>query len=123
MTVERVLPTSDAEDLLALVTEIAAKELKPRAAEEEAADFIAAQSVNVLVMDVEGAERQILGAAALEGVDRVFLELHDHLYGLSGVREIFASMDRLGFSYDPRQSSGPCVLFLRDDGQIRPYCG
>lgn len=86
-------------------------------------DFLAAESVNVLVMDVEGAEQQILGAAALEGVDRVFLELHDHLYGLSGVREIFASMDRLGFAYDPRQSAGPCVLFLRDDGRIRPYAG
>ncbi|WP_128255436.1 FkbM family methyltransferase [Falsirhodobacter deserti] len=86
-------------------------------------DFIEAQSVNVLVMDIEGAERDLLSAARLDGVDCVFLELHDHLYGLAGVRSIFASMDRLGFSYDPRGSSGPCVLFRRDDGQIRPYEG
>lgn len=84
-------------------------------------DFIAKESVNVLVMDIEGAERELLSHARLDGVDRVFLELHDHLYGLAGVRKIFAAMDRLGFSYDPRASSGPCVLFLRDDGLIRPY--
>jgi hypothetical protein len=36
MTVERVLPTSEAEDLLALTEEIARKELRPRAAEDEA---------------------------------------------------------------------------------------
>ena len=38
MTVERVLPTPEAEDLLALTEEIAGKELKPRAAEDEAAE-------------------------------------------------------------------------------------
>lgn len=86
-------------------------------------DFIAAHSVNVLVMDIEGAERELLSAARLDGVDRVFLELHDHLYGLAGVRNIFMAMDRRGFSYDPRASSGPCVMFQRDDGQIRSYEG
>ncbi|WP_045392451.1 FkbM family methyltransferase [Falsirhodobacter sp. alg1] len=86
-------------------------------------EYITRQSINVLVMDVEGAEREILGGADLKGIDRVFLELHDHLYGLTGVREIFASMDKRGFAYDPRMSSGPCVLFRRDDGAIRPYAG
>src|SRR5580704_9253715 len=38
MPVERLLPDSDAEDLLALVREIAASELKPIASEYEAAD-------------------------------------------------------------------------------------
>ena len=38
MTVERVLPTPEAEDLLALTEEIARKELKPRAAQDEAAE-------------------------------------------------------------------------------------
>lgn len=85
--------------------------------------FLAENSINVLVMDIEGAERDLLSQARLDGVDRVFLELHDHLYGLTGVRKIFAAMDRLGFSYDPRGSSGACVLFLKDDGRLRPYSG
>lgn len=84
-------------------------------------EFISEKAVNVLVMDIEGAERELLSAACLNGVDRVFLELHDHLYGLAGVRNIFVAMDKLGFSYDPRGSVGPCVLFQRDDGQIRSY--
>ncbi|RII37896.1 FkbM family methyltransferase [Pseudooceanicola sediminis] len=84
--------------------------------------FIAEHEVNVLVMDIEGAERDLLAAADLDGIDRVFMELHDHLYGLAGVRDIFASMNGHGFSYDPRNSSGPCVMFTRDDGTPRTYC-
>ena len=84
--------------------------------------FISEHDVNVLVMDIEGAERDLLGSAALTGIDRVFLELHDHLYGLAGIRDIFAAMNARGFAYDPRNSSGPCVLFTRDDGAPRSYC-
>lgn len=84
-------------------------------------DFIEKHSANVLVMDIEGAELELLSSAKLNGVDRVFLEVHDHLYGLNGIRHIFSSMDRLGFSYDPRGSVGPCVLFTRDEGKARIY--
>lgn len=84
--------------------------------------FVAEHDVNVLVMDIEGAERWLLGDAPLDGIERVFLELHDHLYGLTGLREIFAAMAAKGFGYDPRGSSGPCVLFTRDDGTPRSYC-
>jgi len=84
--------------------------------------FIAANNINVLVMDIEGAERELLAGAKLDGVEKVFLELHDHLYGLQGVRDIFRAMNDHGLSYDPRGSSGPCVLFTRDDGSDREYC-
>ena len=84
--------------------------------------FIAAQDINVLVMDIEGAERYLLAQADLSRIDRVFLELHDHLYGLTGLREIFAAMAEKGFGYDPRNSSGPCVQFSRDLGEERSYC-
>lgn len=84
-------------------------------------NFVRNQKINVLVMDIEGAEERLLSCASLTGVDRVFLELHDHLYGLRGIRSIFTTMSKLGFAYDPRTSVGPCVLFRRDDGSIRPY--
>ena len=84
-------------------------------------DFILAQKVNVLVMDIEGGELDLLSTAELPGIDRVFLELHDHLYGLKGVRKIFGAMEQMNFSYDPRSSIGSCVLFRRDDGQVRAY--
>lgn len=85
--------------------------------------FLMRNAINVLVMDVEGAERDILGRSGLPGVDRIVLELHDHLYGLTGVRDLFDAMHRKGYAYDPRGSSGPCVLFRKDDGGIRPYQG
>ena len=50
----------------------------------------------------------------VEGVERVFLELHDHLYGLDGVMQIIAAMAANGFAFDPRGSSGACALFTRD---------
>lgn len=75
--------------------------------------FVSQHRIDVVVMDIEGAERDLLIHAELPGVDRIFLELHDHLYGLAGVREITRALAAKGFSYDPRGSSGPCVLFAR----------
>jgi FkbM family methyltransferase len=83
--------------------------------------FVSKRGINVLVMDIEGAEKSLLAGASLTSVDRIFLELHDHLYGLSGVRSIFNVLSELGFAYEPRISVGPCVLFQRDDGSVRPY--
>ncbi|RWH83975.1 MAG: FkbM family methyltransferase [Mesorhizobium sp.] len=79
-------------------------------------EFIFQHKINVLVMDIEGAERDLLGGAQLPGVQRVFLELHDHLYGLSGIRDITQALATKGYAYDPRGSRGACVLFAKDDG-------
>ncbi|WP_296100888.1 FkbM family methyltransferase [uncultured Agrobacterium sp.] len=78
-------------------------------------EFIDHHCINVLVMDIEGAERDLLSDATLAGVERIFVELHDHLYGLSGVRDITQALALKGFAYDPRGSRGPCVLFTKDD--------
>lgn len=75
--------------------------------------FISEHEIDVIVMDIEGAERDLLINAELLGVDRIFLELHDHLYGLAGIRDITQALAAKGFGYDPRGSSGPCVLFSR----------
>jgi FkbM family methyltransferase len=82
--------------------------------------FIADHAINVLVMDIEGAERDLLERSALPGIERVFLELHDHLYGLSGIREITQALAAKGFAYDPRGSYGHCVLFAKEQG-LRAY--
>jgi len=78
-------------------------------------EFILQNQIDVVVMDIEGAERDLLIHADLPGVERIFLELHDHLYGLAGVREITRALATKGFGYDPRGSSGPCVLLSRGD--------
>ncbi|EEQ92878.1 FkbM family methyltransferase [Brucella intermedia] len=79
-------------------------------------EFIAQHGINVLVMDIEGAERDLLQNADLTGVERIFLELHDHLYGLAGIRDMTQALASKGYAYDPRGSQGPCVLFSKDDG-------
>lgn len=79
--------------------------------------FIKQHRINALVMDVEGAELDLLQHAQLPGVERIFLELHDHLYGLAGIRAISLALARKGLIYDPRGSSGPCVLYSVEDGE------
>jgi len=80
-------------------------------------EFIKLHAINVLIMDIEGAELDLLQNADLSGIDRIFLELHDHLYGISGIRNITSSLAAKGFGYDPRGSHGPCVLFTKEDEQ------
>lgn len=79
-------------------------------------DFILANAINVLFMDIEGAEKDLLVGAELPGIQRIFIELHDHLYGLDGIRRITQALALRGFAYDPRASFGSCVLFAQDDG-------
>lgn len=77
--------------------------------------FIERHNINVLVMDIKSAEYDLLQGAVLNGVERIFLELHDHLYGLAGIRDITQALTSKGYAYDPRGSHGPCVLFSKDN--------
>lgn len=81
------------------------------------------EAISLIVCDVEGAEAFLFDGVDLNGVDRVFLELHDHITGLSGVGAVFATLQAKGFVYDPRHSDGGVVLFrrLRVPETIRPY--
>jgi FkbM family methyltransferase len=83
------------------------------------------ERITLIVCDIEGAETEIFDGADLGGVDRVYLELHDHVTGLTGVRHVFETMAGHGFAFDPRHSSGPIVLFRRADpgDALRPYAG
>lgn len=83
------------------------------------------EAIDLIVCDVEGAEADIFEGADLSGVDRIFVETHDHVTGLSGVRRLFATMHAQGFVYDPRHSTGSVVLFQRLGTKdiVRPYSG
>jgi FkbM family methyltransferase len=88
-------------------------------------DLLRDEAIDLIVCDVEGAETFLFHDADLSGVDRIFLELHDHVTGLSGVRRLFATMADKGFVYDPRHSASSVVLFQRLGAAdiVRPYCG
>ncbi len=87
--------------------------------------LLGAAAVSLIVCDIEGAETALFEGAALAGVDRIFVEVHDHVTGLSGIRRLFATMASHGFVYDPRHSAGSVVLFQRlgDEDIVRPYDG
>ncbi len=81
------------------------------------------ERVTLIVCDIEGAESFLFAHAELCRVDRVYLELHDHITGLKGVAAVFSAMAARGFSYDPRYSSGAIVLFRRVEQEetLRSY--
>ncbi len=83
------------------------------------------EKISLIVCDIEGAETFLFEDAALEGVTRIYLELHDHVTGLWGVHRLFKTMAAKGFAYDPRHSSRSIVLFRRlmENEVLRPYAG
>jgi hypothetical protein len=85
--------------------------------------LLRAEAIDLLVCDAEGAEAWLFEGADLSGVDRVWVETHDHVTGLSGVRRLFAAMAAQGLVYDPRHSLGAVVLFRRVGATdiVRPY--
>lgn len=85
--------------------------------------LLKSEGVSLIVCDIEGAEAFIFDRADLTSVDRVYLELHDHITGLAGVASVFAALAAKGFAYDPRHSNGAIVLFRRVEQNevLRPY--
>jgi FkbM family methyltransferase len=88
-------------------------------------ELLREEGISLIVCDVEGAESCLFDGADLAAVDRIFVELHDHVTGLSGVRRLFDAMAGQGFVYDPRHSAGSVVLFQRLGAEdiVRPYGG
>lgn len=88
-------------------------------------ELLAERRINMIVCDIEGGEVALLPEADLSGVDRVYVEVHDHLTGLSGVKALFDALSDKGFAYDLRHSCGSVVLFTKI-GSVpdkRPYAG
>jgi FkbM family methyltransferase len=88
-------------------------------------ELLRVEAISLIVCDVEGAEAFLFDNADLAGVDRIFLEVHDHITGLSGVSRVFETFAAKGFAYDPRHSNGSVVLFRRLTApeSLRPYAG
>lgn len=76
--------------------------------------YLLEHPADLLTMDIEGGELGLLSGAQLPGVERVFFEIHDHLYSMPDLGKMFAALMATGFIYEPRRSSGACVSFTRD---------
>jgi hypothetical protein len=66
----------------------------------------------LLIIDAEGAERELFEGAELAGVTKIVLELHDRIIGPDGTDRVRATLARIGFKEDRRLSS-PEHLVLR----------
>ncbi len=68
---------------------------------------------NVLIVDIEGGERDLFSPADLSGIDRIFLEIHTRKIRRIGIRKCFDALSAAGFAYDQQVSRGGSVLFRR----------
>jgi FkbM family methyltransferase len=66
----------------------------------------------LLVVDAEGAERELFDGAELPTVEKIVLELHDRVIGPTGTDAVRAALGNLGFRED-RALSSPEHLVLR----------
>jgi FkbM family methyltransferase len=66
----------------------------------------------LLIVDAEGAERELFEGARLPNVTKIVLELHDRIIGAPGTDRVRATLARMGFQEDRRLSS-PEHLVLR----------
>lgn len=68
---------------------------------------------NVIVMDIDGAERAFLRHANLSGVRLVLVDLHPGIYGRDGVRDCRRALCRSGYERDLGLSGAEVDVFRR----------
>ncbi|MFO7855383.1 MAG: FkbM family methyltransferase [Paracoccaceae bacterium] len=78
---------------------------------ENASRFIEENSINVLIIDIEGGELDLFRKLYFGGVAKIILEIHPKVFGQAGVREIFQILDDNDFVYNAQNSAGPVVSF------------
>lgn len=67
----------------------------------------------MLIVDIEGGERDFFSSSTFPGVKKILVELHPQLIGNEGVREIFQTLSAKGFYYDCYNSLYSVIHFLR----------
>ena len=67
----------------------------------------------LLVIDAEGAERELFEGAELPGVRRIVLELHARVIGKDGTARVRSQLSSLGFEVDQRFSSPEHLVLQR----------
>lgn len=67
----------------------------------------------LLVMDIEGAEAELLPGMRLDGLRRIVVELHPALVPPAGIGAIFARLAAEGFDPDLAAAEGDVVVFVK----------
>jgi len=74
-------------------------------------EVIAEFRPTLIVCDIEGGELDVFKQADLQGVQRIYLEVHQKELGREGIRELFDILSAKNFHYDQFHSTGAVVLF------------
>lgn len=67
----------------------------------------------LVIMDIEGAERDLVPIGFPSHVERVTIEVHEWAYGPEGVAEIKGHMAEQGFQLVPEASEGAILSYVR----------
>jgi FkbM family methyltransferase len=68
---------------------------------------------SVLVVDAEGAERELFDQAELPSVKKIVLELHERVIGPAGTEQVRRNLVGMGFKEDQRLSSNEHLVLRR----------
>lgn len=75
--------------------------------------IVAAFAPNVLVLDIEGAEIEVVEAAPLDGVDLMIVEIHPHVRGSQAYVRLYRRAFDAGFFLSHEASHGAVVTFMK----------
>ncbi|UTI62995.1 FkbM family methyltransferase [Paraconexibacter antarcticus] len=67
----------------------------------------------LLIIDIEGGERELTPTLCLDGVRTVIIELHPGVIGEDGCAEALAAIEDAGFAFDPATSSDDVFVLER----------
>lgn len=82
------------------------------------AECLDAWRPTLVIMDVEGAERDLVRIRFPDHVERVTLEVHEWVYGQAGIEEVRGNMERQGFRLLPEASEGCVLSYARAPGEL-----
>lgn len=68
---------------------------------------------NVLVIDIEGAEIEVIGRCPLDGLDRIMMETHPKIVGRYALAAMNNRLVNSGFVQDPEFSRNDTICFRR----------
>lgn len=75
------------------------------------ADILKELKPDTIIMDVEGAEVELLNSTNLDGIANIVLELHPHIVGQALINKLFNTLKEKGLN--PKSSIGKVCLFQR----------
>lgn len=76
-------------------------------------ELFAERAPEAVIMDIEGAEAELLDQPWPAHVRQVVMELHPKRYGDAGIARVFDGLRASGLIYDPGPSRGAVVAFRR----------